>query len=118
MANCLFDCWKMRPKPLTPKVELGSALTMWQRVNEVPPLVSFKRQTPLSAGMQHRTHPHCPQSGLRLTCDVALQKPINKAGQRADDGRSQARYHPSGESIFSPARTDHSPRSRGTYRYA
>jgi hypothetical protein len=31
---------------------------MWQRVNEVPPLVSFERQTPLIAGMQHRPQAH------------------------------------------------------------
>jgi hypothetical protein len=58
MPNCLLDGRKVRPKPLRPQVKLGPALTMWQRVNEVPPLVSFELQTPLPAGMQHRTPTH------------------------------------------------------------
>ena len=55
MPNRLLDRRKVRPKPLGTEVELGPALTMRQRVNEVPPLVSFKRQVSLRTGMQHRT---------------------------------------------------------------
>ena len=71
MANCLFDRRKVGPKSLRPQVQLGPALVVRQRVNEVPPLVFYKRQTSLRAGLQ----PQPPLTALRLTCDVALQKP-------------------------------------------
>src|SRR6516164_469776 len=68
MANGLFDGRKMRPKPLRPQVQLGAALTVWQGVNEVPPLVSLKRQVPFCVGMQHRTHPRDAIQGM-LHCE-------------------------------------------------
>jgi hypothetical protein len=74
MANCLFDRRKVGPKPLRPKVQLGPVLTMRQRMNEVPPLISFERQTPSSAGMQHRTPTPLTrptQVKVNLTCCIA-----------------------------------------------
>jgi len=58
MPNRLFDRRKMRPKALRAEVELGSALTMRQGVNEEPSLVAFKRQATLRTGRQHRTPTH------------------------------------------------------------
>jgi hypothetical protein len=45
MANCLLDRRKVGPKALRPEVQLSPAFAMRKRVNEMPPLVSFERQT-------------------------------------------------------------------------
>src|SRR6516165_2616712 len=74
MANCLLDGRKVGPKPLRPKVQLGPALTMWQCMNEIPPLVSFERQTPLRAGMQHRTPTPLTVTGFNVNMRCCIAK--------------------------------------------
>src|SRR5262245_24805527 len=77
MPNRLLDRRKVRPKSLRTQVELGPAFTMRQRVNEIPPLVSFKRQATLRTGMQHRTRTPLTTTGLKVNtpCCVAKAKP-------------------------------------------
>ena len=112
MPNCLFDCRKMRPKPLRPKVQLGPALTMRQCVNEVPPLVSFKRQT--TRVPECNIGPPDPTDrSFTVNMQCCIAKPINGAGQRAEDGRFEARYHPSGESTFHPPKRTTVPPLKG-----
>jgi hypothetical protein len=77
MPNCLLDRRKVRPKPLRTQVELGPALTMRQCVNEIPSLVSFKRQATPRAGMQHRTRTPLTTIGIKVNtpCCIAKAKP-------------------------------------------
>src|SRR5215471_2489707 len=77
MPNRLFDRRKMGPKALRPQVELGPALTIRQGVNEVPSLVSFKRQLTFRTGMQHRTRTPLTTTGVKVNtlCCIAKAKP-------------------------------------------
>ena len=74
MPNRLLDRRKVRPKSLRTQVELGPALTMRQRVNEVPSLVSFKRQATLRTGMQHRTRTPLTTTGLKVNTPCCIAK--------------------------------------------
>ena len=74
MPNCLLDRWKVRPKSLRPEVELSPSLTMWQRMDEVPPLVSIKRQATLRTEMRHRTRTPLTTTGLKVNTPCCIAK--------------------------------------------
>ena len=76
MANCFLNGREMRPEPLRPKVQFGSALIIWLCVDKEPPLVSFERQSSLSAECQ-RNSP-CPL-GLGRPTDKTTTPPYRKA---------------------------------------
>ena len=92
MPNGLFDGRKVRPKTLRPEVELGAALVMWQRVNEVPSLVAFRRQTALPTGMQHRDpNPLTSRVKVNTLCCIAKAEERPNSTQKAiEAGRSGA----------------------------
>ena len=92
MPNCLFNGRKMRPKALRPEVELGPAFIMWQRVNEVPSLVAFRRQTTLPTGMQHRDpNPLTSRVKVNTLCCIAKAEERPNSTQKAiEAGRSGA----------------------------